>query len=47
MCIRDSIRTVHGVAGRAPRFVLIDAVKDGRPGLHWLEPLNLLSLIHI
>ena len=35
------IRTVHGVAGRAPRFVLIDAVKDGRPGLHWLEPLNL------
>ena len=35
------IRTVHGVAGRAPRFVLIDAVKDGRPGLHWLAPLNL------
>ncbi len=35
------IRTVHGVAGRAPRFVLLDAVKDGGPGLHWLPPLVL------
>lgn len=35
------IRTVHGVAGRAPRFVLIEAVRDGGPGLHWLAPLEL------
>ena len=35
------IRTVHGVEGRAPRFVLLDAVKDGGSMLHWLEPLNL------
>lgn len=35
------IRTVHGVAGRAPKIVLMDAVKDGGSGLHWLEPLVL------
>jgi len=35
------IRTVHGVAGRAPKFVLLDAVKSGGEGLHWLEPLVL------
>ena len=35
------IRTVHGVAGRAPKFVLLDAVKDGGSMLHWLEPLVL------
>lgn len=35
------LRTVHGVAGRAPRFVLMDAVKGGGEGLHWLEPLVL------
>ena len=35
------IRTVHGVAGRAPKFVLMDAVKGGGEGLHWLEPLIL------
>ena len=35
------IRTVHGVAGRAPKFVLMDAVKGGGEGLHWLEPLVL------
>lgn len=35
------IRTVHGVAGRAPKFVLLDAVKDGGEQLHWLEPLVL------
>lgn len=33
------IRTVHGVEGRAPKFVLMDAVKGGGPGLHWMEPL--------
>ena len=35
------IRTVHGVAGRPPKFVLMDAVKGGGEGLHWLEPLVL------
>ena len=35
------IRTVHGVEGRAPKFVLMDAVKGGGEGLHWLEPLML------
>ena len=35
------IRTVHGVEGRAPKFVLLDAVKGGGEGLHWLEPLVL------
>lgn len=35
------IRTVHGVEGRAPRFVLLDGVKDGGSMLHWMEPLNL------
>lgn len=35
------IRTVHGVEGRAPRFVLLDGVKDGGEQLHWLEPLVL------
>ena len=35
------IRTVHGVGGRPPKFVLMDAVKGGGEGLHWLEPLVL------
>ena len=35
------MRTVHGVAGRAPKFVLMDAVKGGGEGLHWMEPLVL------
>ncbi len=35
------IRTVHGVEGRAPKFVLLDAVKDGGAMLHWQPPLNL------
>jgi len=35
------IRTVHGVEGRAPKFVLMDAVKGGGEGLHWLKPLVL------
>ena len=35
------IRTVHGVAGRKPKLVLIDAVKQGGAGLEWLEPLIL------
>ena len=35
------LRTVHGVEGRAPKFVLMDAVKGGGEGLHWLPPLAL------
>lgn len=35
------IRTVHGVEGRAPKFVLLDGVKDGGEQLHWLPPLVL------
>jgi tRNA1(Val) A37 N6-methylase TrmN6 len=32
---------VHGVAGRPPKQVLIEGVRDGGEGLHWLPPLNL------
>lgn len=35
------VRTVHGVEGRAPKFVLLGGVKGGGEGLHWLEPLVL------
>ena len=35
------LRTVHGVAGRAPKFVLLEGVRGGGEGLHWLEPLVL------
>ena len=35
------ICTVHGVAGRPPKFVLMDAVKGGGSQLDWLEPLVL------
>ena len=35
------LRTVHGVAGRAPKFVLLEGVKQGGAGLHWLPPLVL------
>ena len=35
------VRTVHGVAGRAPKFVLLEGVKGGGEGLHWLTPLVL------
>ncbi len=35
------VRTVHGVAGRPPKFVLLEGVKGGGEGLHWLEPLVL------
>jgi len=37
------VRTVHGVEGRAPKFVLLEGVRDGGEGLHWLEPLVLRS----
>ena len=35
------VRTVHGVAGRTPKFVLLEGVKGGGEGLHWLTPLVL------
>lgn len=35
------VRTVHGVAGRPPKQVLVEGVRDGGEGLHWLEPLVL------
>ena len=35
------VRTVHGVADRAPKFVLLEGVKGGGEGLHWLTPLVL------
>jgi len=35
------VRTVHGMPGRAPKFVLMDGVRGGGPGLHWLPPLVL------
>lgn len=35
------LRTVHGVEGRAPKFVLLEGVKQGGEGLHWLPPLML------
>ena len=34
------LRTVHGMPGRAPKFLLIDGVRGGGPGLHWLPPLG-------
>lgn len=33
------IRSVHNSADRAPKIVLIEAVKGGGKGLHWLPPL--------
>jgi len=35
------VRTIHGVAGRAPKHILIDGIKGAASGLHWLEPLVL------
>jgi len=35
------LRTVHGVAGRAPKFVLLEGIKQSGDGLHWLPPLVL------
>ena len=35
------LRTVHGMPGRAPKFLLIEGVRGGGPGLHWLPPLVL------
>ncbi len=35
------IRTVHATATRAPKLVLIEAIKGGGSMLHWMEPLVL------
>ena len=35
------IRTIHATPNRAPKLVLIEAVKDGGSMLHWMEPLVL------
>lgn len=35
------VRTVHGVANRPPKHILIDGIKGASSGLHWLEPLIL------
>ena len=35
------IRTIHARPGRAPKLVLIEAVKGGGSMLHWMEPLIL------
>ena len=35
------VRGVHARADRAPRLMLIEAVKGGGSGLHWLPPLIL------
>ena len=35
------IRLVHDRPGAAPKLVLIDAVKNAKPMLHWQEPLIL------
>lgn len=38
------VRTVSGIEGRAPKFVLLDGVKGGGQGLHWLPPLVLRNV---
>lgn len=35
------VRTVHAAPGRAPKLILIEAVKGGGIGLNWLDPLIL------
>ena len=35
------VRTVHGMPGRAPKFVLIEGIRGGGSGLNWLPPLVL------
>jgi len=35
------MRTVHHTAERAPKLVLVEAVREGRPGVKWLPPLVL------
>lgn len=37
------IRTIHARPSRAPKVVLIEAVKGGGSGLHWMEPLILAN----
>ena len=35
------VRTIHGVADRPPKHILIEGIKGASPGLHWLAPLVL------
>jgi len=35
------VRTIHAKSGRAPKLVLIEAVKGAKPGLKWEDPLIL------
>ena len=35
------VQVVQGVAGRAPKFVLLEGIRHGGDGLHWLPPLVL------
>ena len=37
------IRTIHSKASRAPKLVLLDAVKQGGRGMEWLPPLILYN----
>ena len=37
------VRTVHAFVDRAPKLVLLDAVKGAGPALHWLPPLVLYN----
>lgn len=37
------LRSVHARADKAPKIVLIEAVKGGGSGLHWLPPLVLYA----
>lgn len=37
------LRSVHAQADKAPKIVLIEAIKGGGSGLHWLPPLTLYS----
>lgn len=37
------LRTVHSLPGKPPKILLIEAVKGGGSGLHWLPPLILYS----
>ena len=35
------MRTVHHTADRPPKLILVEAVREGRPGVHWGAPLVL------
>ena len=37
------IRTIHARAGRAPKLILLEAVKGAHCGLNWMDPLILYN----